>query len=96
MPLYIFASFEPGAGKQRELIDELRLVVEATRAEAGCVRIHLYESTRDPRAYFIHSEWIDEQAFEAHTELPHTKRFLSVIDGLIAHPLDVVRTKRIG
>lgn len=96
MPLYIFAHFEPSPGKDRQLRDELMLILEPTRAEPGCVRIHLYESTREPLVYFIHSEWIDEPAFDAHIELPHTQRFAGLIDDLIVQPLKAVRTKQIG
>ena len=60
MPLYIFARLEPRPGKEIQLLDELMRVVEPTRAEPGCLRIHLYESTRSPLVYFIHSEWTDE------------------------------------
>jgi quinol monooxygenase YgiN len=58
MPLYIFARFEPKPEKELQLRGELARVVEATRAEPGCVRIHFYESTRGPWVHFIHSKWI--------------------------------------
>ena len=96
MPLHIFVRFEPRPGKQHQLLDELMLILEPTRAEAGCIRIHLYESTRDPLAFFIHSEWTDEAAFDVHAELPHMRRFLGLVDELITHPLQAVRTKQIG
>src|ERR1035438_487633 len=86
----------PRPGKELQLRDELMRVLEPTRAEPGCVRIHLYESTREPLFYFIHSEWIDERAFDAHAELPHIRRFLGLVDDLITHPLQAVRTKQIG
>lgn len=96
MTLHVFVRFEPRPGKERTLHDELRLILEPTRAEAGCIRIHLYESARDPLLFFIHSEWTDEAAFEAHAELPHMKRFLGLVGELITHPLKAVRTKQIG
>ena len=96
MPLDVFVSFEPKPEKHRQLLDELMLVLEPTRAEPGCVRIHLYESTREPLAWYIHSEWIDEEAFEIHAELPHTKRLLDAAVDLIAHPFQAVRTRQIG
>ncbi len=96
MALFIFARFEPRAGKQRQLLEELIRILEPTRAEAGCVRIHLYESMRDPLAYFIHSEWSDDRAFEAHAELPHMRRFLGLADELLTHPVQAVRTNQIG
>jgi len=96
MPLYIFARFEPRPGKERQLQDELELVLEPTQAEPGCIRIHLYQSTRPPVVFFIHSEWVDEAAFEIHAELPHTMRMISQVADLIAHPLEAVRTMQIG
>jgi len=92
MPLHIFARLEPKPGKELQLRDELTLVLEPTRAEPGCVRIHLYESARAPLIYFIHSEWVDEPAFDAHVQLPHTVRFVTQAGGLITHPLQAVRT----
>ena len=71
-------------------------MVEPSRAEPGCVGIHLYESTRGPFTWFIHSEWIDEAAFDAHAELPHTLRFLGAIDDLLGNPFEAVRTRQIG
>jgi quinol monooxygenase YgiN len=94
MPLYVFVRFEPKPGKELQLREELMWVVEPSRAEPGCRRIHLYESTRGPLTWFIHSEWIDEAAFDAHAELPHTRRFLEAIDDLLANPFQAVRTKQ--
>ncbi len=37
----------------------------------------------------------DEAAFEYHTELPHTVRFVERIEPLIDHPLDVTRAEMI-
>ena len=96
MPLHVFVRFEPQLGKRRQLLDELTLVIEPTRAEPGCVSIHLYEATRDPHAFFIHSEWKDDAAFDTHAQLPHVTRFRSLIGDLINHPLQAVRTKQIG
>jgi hypothetical protein len=56
------------------------LILEPTRAEAGCVRIHLYESTRGP--------WL--------SSFTPNGLFLGLIDELITHPLQAVRTKQIG
>ena len=96
MALFIFARFEPRPGERNRLLDELTRLLEPTRREPGCVRIHLYESTRDPPVFFIHSEWTDEAAFDAHAELPHMKRFLTLVDDLISQPLQALRTRRIG
>jgi quinol monooxygenase YgiN len=96
LPLHVFVRFEPRLGKRNQLFDELMLILDPTRAESGCIQIHLYESTRDPVAFFIHSEWTDEEAFDAHSKLPHMMRFLGIVDELITHSLRAVRTKQLG
>jgi quinol monooxygenase YgiN len=95
MPLYIFARLEPLPGKEREVEEELRRVLEPTRAELGCVRINIYESTRGPLTYYVHSEWADEAAFDAHAEAPHTVQFANAVESLISAPLRAARTKQI-
>ena len=40
-----------------EFRDELLRVVEPTRAEIGCLDVHVFESLREPFAFAIHSEW---------------------------------------
>jgi len=95
MPLYIFARLEPLPGKEQEVQEALRQVLEPTRAEWGCVRINIYQSTRGPLTYYVHSEWADEAAFDAHVEMPHTVRFANAVESLISAPLRAVRTKQI-
>ena len=96
MPLHTFVRFEPIAGKEQQLREELKSLLEPTRAEPGCIRIHLYEALRDPLVFYIHSEWVDEAAFNAHPELPHMTRFLSLVKELVAHPVKGLRTREIG
>jgi len=96
LSFYSFIRLEPKPGKQLQLSDELMRLLEPTRAESGCVRIHLYEAIRDPSVFYFHSEWINEAAFDAHADTPHMVRFLGLVDDLITHPLRAVRTKRIA
>ena len=96
MPIHTFVRFDPQPGKEHLLREELKLVLEPTRAEPGCIRIHVYEALRDPVVFYIHSEWVDEAAFDAHTKLPHMTRFLGLVGGLTAHAVKGIRTREIG
>jgi quinol monooxygenase YgiN len=96
MPLHIFARIEPLPGKRDELFTELTLVLEPTRAETGCIEIHLYETTSEPTAFFIHSEWTDTGTFEAHADEPHTLRLIHAVDRLATLPLQAARTLEIA
>lgn len=95
LPVHTFVRFEPIPGKEQELRDELKLLLEPTRAEPGCIRIHLYEALRDPLIFYIHSEWVDEAAFDAHPKLPHMTRFLEIARVLVTHPVKGIRTKQV-
>jgi quinol monooxygenase YgiN len=93
MELFIFARFHSREGQEEAVAAALREVVPQTRAEPGCIAISACRSTRDARLFWIHSRWIDEAAFEAHAEMPHTVRFIATVEKLIDHPLDITRTR---
>jgi len=46
--------------------------------------------------FAIHSEWVDEAAFELHARLPHTVRFLRAAEELLTHPVQGLRSRQIG
>ncbi len=72
MSVHFFVRLEPLPGKEREFREQLLRVVEPTRTEIGCLPIYIFESLHEPIVFAIHSEWVDEAAFELHVQLPHT------------------------
>lgn len=96
MPLFIFARFEPKPGLREQLRDELMRALDPTRAEEGCIFVHLFETTQEPAAFYIHSQWVDENAFLLHTELPHVQRLVTMVDQLAVSPIRAVRTHHIA
>jgi quinol monooxygenase YgiN len=96
MSLFIFARFHARPGHEGAVADALRDVLGPSSKESGCLSIHAFRSIRDPRLFYIHSCWQDEAAFESHTGLPHTVRFVERMTPLIDHPFEVVRTEQIG
>jgi len=96
LSIHVFVRFEPRLGKEREFREELLRVNEPSRAEKGCLAIDVFESLREPFLFEIHSEWVDEAAFELHAQLPHTARFLKAAETLLTHPVKGLRTQRIG
>jgi quinol monooxygenase YgiN len=67
--------------------------VPKARNEPGCLEIGAYAPTRDPRLFFIHSQSLDEAAFDAHAQLPNTLQFVKQMERLIGHPFDVSRDR---
>jgi quinol monooxygenase YgiN len=95
MSLFIFARFEPRPGMRDDLRNLLMEAVEPTRAESGCIRINLYEANSGPCCFFIHSEWADETAFEAHARMPHILRLAARVEDVATHSLQAARTVRV-
>jgi quinol monooxygenase YgiN len=88
--------FEPQPGKAGEFRDALLAVVGPTREERGCLKIQVFESIGEPVRFAIHSEWMDEAAFELHARLSHTVQFLAAAKELLTHPVDGLRTRQIA
>lgn len=95
MSLFIFARFEPRPGMREDLLHLLTEVIEPTRAESGCIRINLFESTSGPTCFYIHSEWADDASFETHATMPYIKRLAHGIEEVATHSLQAARTIKV-
>ena len=95
MSIHFITRLEPQPSQEAALREELRRVLEATRKEDGCLAIHAFESTLEPRTFAIHSEWVDEAAFEFHAQLPHTIAFVHAAEELMNHPIQGLRCREI-
>jgi quinol monooxygenase YgiN len=91
--IFIFGRFCARAGCEDALAEAVRDVVPPTREEHGCLEIHGFRSISDPRLFYVHSCWVDESAFDEHTKLPHTVKFIERVESLIDHALDVTRAQ---
>jgi quinol monooxygenase YgiN len=96
MELCIFARFHARDGEEEAVASALRDMLAPVRAEPGCLSIGAFHATRDPRLFFVHSRWINEDAFDLHATLPHTVKFIERVEPLIDHELEVTRTRPVG
>jgi quinol monooxygenase YgiN len=96
LSVHFIVRFEPLPGKEAAFREELLRVTETSRAEIGCLSIHVFESLREPFVFAIHSEWADEAAFEFHAALPHTVRFLAAAETLLTHAVQGLRLRYIS
>jgi quinol monooxygenase YgiN len=64
LTVHFITRFEPPSGREAELREELLKVVGPTRAESGCLSMRVFESLREARVFAVHSEWVDEAAFD--------------------------------
>ncbi len=95
MELCIFTRFHARQGASEAVEEALREVMAPTKAEAGCLSIHVFRSIRDPQVFYIHSRWKDEGAFEAHAAMTHTVRFVERVEPLLDHKVKAERCEMI-
>jgi quinol monooxygenase YgiN len=96
LSIHFIVRFEPQPGREAAFREELMRVVEPSRAEPGCLAIRVFESLREPAIFAIHSEWVDEAAFERHARLSHTVGFVQAAKGLLTDPIQGLRSKQIA
>lgn len=93
MSLHFIVQFEPKPGCEARLREALERVADRSRAEPGCRGFQTFESHREPLVFAIHSEWVDEAAFDRHASLPHTIQFLTTARELLTHDVRGMRLR---
>jgi quinol monooxygenase YgiN len=96
LSVHFIVRLEPRRGAEAEFREELLRVVAASRAEPGCLAIHAFEALREPTEFAIHSEWVDEAAFDQHAQMPHSIRFVAAAERLLTHPIQGLRSREIA
>jgi quinol monooxygenase YgiN len=89
----IFARFHAIEGQEQPLVAELRAAVARVAAQPGSTFVEAYSSVRDPQLFWVHSRWVDEEAFDVYAALPATQAFVERTQRLIDHPFDVTRAR---
>jgi len=95
MEIFAFARLHALPGKQNEVHQAMFEVQGPTRQEPGCLSYGGVRSMPDPNEFYIHTRWKDLAAFERHAELPHTVRFVEVVEPLLDHSFKVTLAQRL-
>jgi quinol monooxygenase YgiN len=94
--LTVVAELTAKPGKESELQGLLLSVIDAFRAEEGCVQYDLHVSTADPASFVFYENWKDGDALKSHAGSAHMKEFGSKAASLLAGPARVLTYTRIA
>lgn len=90
-PVLVFASFRPASGKEEEVLNVLKGMVGATRAEPGNETYDLYAAeSEEGRTFHLFERYVGQGALEAHRASDHYKQYRADIPDLLDGPIDVV------
>ena len=60
-------------GELEPVLAALRPLVEASRAEPGCLMYQAHRDPEDANVLFLYEQYVDEAAYRAHAESEHFK-----------------------
>ncbi|WP_186013875.1 putative quinol monooxygenase [Burkholderia gladioli] len=78
-PVTVVAFPVAPVGKEKELADVFKTLVDATRAEPGCISFIAHQHPKIANRFAVFEQFKDQAAFDAHLEYPHTKAFVEWI-----------------
>jgi quinol monooxygenase YgiN len=84
-PFTAIATLIAKAGQQDALEQHLRVLLEPTRAEAGCGQYDLHQDLANPLAFYMIEQWSSDEALQAHDASAHIQHFRASAGELIEH-----------
>jgi len=63
-------------GNEASLHELFMTLAKETRQEKGCLLYVPYVSNETPREVMVYAQYVDQEAYEAHTQSPHFKEHL--------------------
>ena len=78
-----------------DFIEKAKIVVEATRKEAGCVRYELIRDVFAPDVFRFIEEYVDDDAFALHRTMPYMTPFREYREKVVAEYMGVETLKRV-
>lgn len=96
MTLRVVAHLRAQEGKEAELEEVLKGLIEPTRAEPGNVSYELLASTDDDGSFTFVEEYESGDALDAHLESSHVQAALARLPELLADELDLRTYRLVG
>lgn len=79
------------AGMEANVIEAVRVMCEASEAEAGCITYQIYQHPENPAEFFIFEEWENQEALEKHFQTPHMQKFNQFLAKALAGATQIKR-----
>ena len=76
MTYVVAAQWRAKDGEEERVADLLARNASLSRQEPGCLMFVGHRSVEDPRNFFLYEQYVDEAAFQAHTETEHFKNIV--------------------
>jgi autoinducer 2-degrading protein len=82
MPYVLAVTVWAKEGRADDMARLMRMNAAASRLEPGCLVFDVHRSTEDLHRFLVYERFVDEDAFHAHHETEHFKRYAAAVDPL--------------
>jgi quinol monooxygenase YgiN len=89
MPVIAFAEMFGISGRREELVAALRKQQQETATREGCNRYVFAATLEDPDTFVLLSEWVSQDALDAHYRSSAFANFQLALHGLLARPSEM-------
>jgi quinol monooxygenase YgiN len=94
--IYVIATLVVRAEQRDAFVADAPDVIQATRAERGCLRYDLTSSLMDPLTFVFVEQWESRAALDAHFETPHLRRWRELCQGYVAERrVEIIRAEQV-
>jgi len=87
--LTVLARIKAKAGREEEVLSEIRSLIAPTRAEAGCINYDLHRAQDDPALFCLYENWRSRKDLDEHLATPYLQAFLGKAPEMLAEPVDL-------
>jgi len=89
------SSLHAKPGHAKLVLQEVRIVMDRSRTEVGCLLFDVYQLADDPAQLFLHEVWESRDAWEAHASNLHTSRFRAAVNSYLERPIEIFEVRGI-
>lgn len=83
------AFFVARPGRTDDLGAGLLALVEQTRAEEGCLRYEIYQSSDNPDGWMVHEDWRSRADFDLHMSTSYVAAFMARVPELCGEDVEI-------
>ncbi len=85
----VVATIKAAPGKEEQVKQALRKLIEPTRKEEGCLNYDLHQALDDQSVFLFYENWESKSLLDEHLQTPHLKAFMDEAEDLLAEPVDI-------
>jgi len=87
----ILATIHARAGREADVEARMRIMVEASRKEAGCLRYDMHRAEDDGASFIMVEYWASAQALGLHDDSAHMAALRADLPHMLDRPIEVRR-----